>query len=97
MKYAVFWDVTPCTLKMRAIRSSETSVHTRSTRRHIQEDGILREFSVVLNTCTLHVLRTRRDTHFCARNQAIFNGDSQELHAIERSYNDEQMNALCNQ
>jgi hypothetical protein len=29
------------TLKMQAIRSSETSVHTRSTGRHIPEDGIL--------------------------------------------------------
>jgi hypothetical protein len=29
------------TLKMEAIRSSETLVHTRSTRRHIPEDGIL--------------------------------------------------------
>jgi hypothetical protein len=29
------------TLKMEAIRSAETSVHTRSTRRHIPEDGIL--------------------------------------------------------
>jgi hypothetical protein len=29
------------TLRMEAIRSSETSVHTRSTRRHIPEDGIL--------------------------------------------------------
>jgi hypothetical protein len=29
------------TLKMEATRSSETSVHTRSTRRHIPEDGIL--------------------------------------------------------
>jgi hypothetical protein len=29
------------TLKMEAIRSSETSVHRRSTRRHIPEDGIL--------------------------------------------------------
>jgi hypothetical protein len=29
------------TLKMEAIRPSETSVHTRSTRRHIPEDGIL--------------------------------------------------------
>jgi hypothetical protein len=31
------------TLKMEAIRSSVTSVHTRSTRRHIPEDGILQE------------------------------------------------------
>jgi hypothetical protein len=30
------------TLKMGAIRSSEMKVHTRSTRRHIPEDGILR-------------------------------------------------------
>jgi hypothetical protein len=30
-----------CTLKMEAIRSSETSVYTRSTRRHIQQNGIL--------------------------------------------------------
>jgi hypothetical protein len=29
------------TLKMGAIRSSETSVHTRTTRRHISENGIL--------------------------------------------------------
>jgi hypothetical protein len=29
------------TLKMEAIRSSEISVYTRSTRRHIPEDGIL--------------------------------------------------------
>jgi hypothetical protein len=29
------------TLKMEAIRSSKTSVHTRSTQRHISEDGIL--------------------------------------------------------
>jgi hypothetical protein len=29
------------TLKMEAIRSSETTVHTRSTRHHIPEDGII--------------------------------------------------------
>jgi hypothetical protein len=55
MNNAVFWDKAPCrscahagssladfyTLKMEAIRSSETSVHTRYTRRHIPEDGVL--------------------------------------------------------
>jgi hypothetical protein len=52
MKNGVFWDVQPpahagssladfSTQKMEAIRSSETWVHTRSTRRHIPEDGIL--------------------------------------------------------
>jgi hypothetical protein len=56
MKNAVFWDVAPCNLvwtdvseegialKMEAMRSSETSVHTRSTRRHITEDGILNSY-----------------------------------------------------
>jgi hypothetical protein len=29
------------TVKMEALRSSETSVHAKSTRRHIPEDGIL--------------------------------------------------------
>jgi hypothetical protein len=53
----VFWDVALCnlqppahtgssladfsTLKMEAIRSSETSVKTRPTQRHIPEDDIL--------------------------------------------------------
>jgi hypothetical protein len=55
-KNAVFWDVALCRLqppahahslltdfsilKTEAIRSSEMSVHTRSTRCHIPEDGI---------------------------------------------------------
>jgi hypothetical protein len=34
-------DLMMTNLKMEAIRSSETSVHTRSTRYHIPEDGIL--------------------------------------------------------
>jgi hypothetical protein len=33
------------TLKMETIRSSETSVHTTSTRRHIPEDDILHSHS----------------------------------------------------
>jgi hypothetical protein len=50
MKNSIFWDVAGgcnlltlyfSTLKVEAIRSSETSVHTRCTRRHIPEDGIL--------------------------------------------------------
>jgi hypothetical protein len=51
VKNAVFWDVRArnqreqvaavCSLKMEAIRSSETSVHTSSTWRHIPENGIL--------------------------------------------------------
>jgi hypothetical protein len=32
---------------MEAIRSSATSVHTRSTRRHIPEDGILHEICIL--------------------------------------------------
>jgi hypothetical protein len=53
MKNAVFWDVAAANagyshadfsiLKMEAIRSSETSVHTRSRRHHIPEDGILQQ------------------------------------------------------
>jgi hypothetical protein len=37
------WFLAPefSTLKMEAILSSKTSVHTRSTRRHIPEHGIL--------------------------------------------------------
>jgi hypothetical protein len=51
VRFEVFMAVTPAqagsslvdfsTLKMEAIRSSETSAHIRSTRRHIPEDGIL--------------------------------------------------------
>jgi hypothetical protein len=47
------------TLKMEAIRSSETSVHTRSIRRHIPEDGILQtNISVSLNCADLYFLKT---------------------------------------
>jgi hypothetical protein len=61
---AVFWDVCSLqppahagsslagfsTLMMEAIRSSETSVHTRSTLHHIPEDGILQVYSY-LDSC----------------------------------------------
>jgi hypothetical protein len=40
MKYAVFWDMAPCRSGVNR-RSSETSVHTKSIRRHITEGGIL--------------------------------------------------------
>jgi hypothetical protein len=52
-KNADFWDVAPCRscvnrrfggtyrLHLQTISYSETSVHTRSTLRHIPEDGIL--------------------------------------------------------
>jgi hypothetical protein len=39
---AVLTSLINLTLMMEATRSSETSVHTRSTRRHIPENGILR-------------------------------------------------------
>jgi hypothetical protein len=37
------------TLKMEAIHSSETSVHTRSTQPHIPEDGILQGILCLLS------------------------------------------------
>jgi hypothetical protein len=39
VKNAVFWDVVPCRSYVNQ-HSSETSVHTSSTRRRIPEDGI---------------------------------------------------------
>jgi hypothetical protein len=47
------------TLEMEAILSSETSVHTRSTRRHIPENGILR--SSELSECSYIGLDPVRD------------------------------------
>jgi hypothetical protein len=40
MKNAVFWDVAPSKSSVNR-RFGGTSVHTRSTRRHSPEDGIL--------------------------------------------------------
>jgi hypothetical protein len=45
------------TLKMEAIRSSETSVRTRTTRRHVPENGILQSFIVFL--CGIYVTANR--------------------------------------
>jgi hypothetical protein len=46
MKTAVFWDVTPPLWRTEAIRSSETLILTRTTRRPIPEDGILHYYVV---------------------------------------------------
>jgi hypothetical protein len=64
---AAFWNVAPCrhfTLKMKAIRFSETSVHTRSPQRYIPEDGILHSHRCEnLKTCkstfVFHCLKNR--------------------------------------
>jgi hypothetical protein len=50
----------PYTLKMEAIRSSETSVNTISTRCHIPEDCFLLKLSCCLSVCrrALNSLRT---------------------------------------
>jgi hypothetical protein len=53
------------TLKMEAISSSETSVHTRTTRRHIPENGILhshrrenlKSYKIFLTQRTQHLLQ----------------------------------------
>jgi hypothetical protein len=50
------------TLKMEAIRSSETSVHTRSTRRHIPEDDIFHRWLVLPRT-SCSVLSILRSCH----------------------------------
>jgi hypothetical protein len=45
LKSIIFWDIYSSTLKMEAIRSSETSGTTlRTTRRHIPEDHTLLAF-----------------------------------------------------
>jgi hypothetical protein len=63
MKNVVIWDVALCrsahagspladfsTLKMEAIRSSETSVDARSTQHHIPEDDILQCRDMFMNS-----------------------------------------------
>jgi hypothetical protein len=53
------------TLKMEAIRSSEMSVHIRSTRRHIPEDGILNEYRSLRFDAehALHLIQRYKNDH----------------------------------
>jgi hypothetical protein len=75
MKNVSFWDVTLCrscvcsrcilardfsTLKIVAIRSSETLVHTRSTQQHIPEFGILQEKRRLRKGWEKYIKRLRR-------------------------------------
>jgi hypothetical protein len=46
MKNAVFWDVAPCRYFVNR-RFGGTLVHTRSTRHHIPEDGILNRSKII--------------------------------------------------
>jgi hypothetical protein len=50
IKNAVFWDVAPCRSCVNR-RFGGTSVHTRSTWRHSQEDGILQQFYCCVCIC----------------------------------------------
>jgi hypothetical protein len=52
------------TLKMEAIRSSERSVHTRSTRHHIPEDGIL-QMNNLFNVIHTVISYSMRSTRIC--------------------------------
>jgi hypothetical protein len=91
MKNAVFWGVAPCryghagssiadfsTLKMEAIRSSETSVQsTTSTRRHTPEDVILH---VLISLKYLYIVKTQQDAlleesllFYISRQLGVFN------------------------
>jgi hypothetical protein len=49
------WLADFSTLKMEAILSSNTSVHTRSTRRHIPEDSTVLNFKIIA-AFLIHVL-----------------------------------------
>jgi hypothetical protein len=61
------------TLKMEAIRSSETSVHTRSTRRHNPEDGILHNIhSLQIIIRVMKPSRVRREGQQWARGDDKF-------------------------
>jgi hypothetical protein len=47
---------------MEAIRASGTSVHTRSTRRHIPEDGILHRITLYIQGTNSILKETRANT-----------------------------------
>jgi hypothetical protein len=50
---------------MEAIRSSETSVHRKTTRRHIPENGILHESPFCLNSKTASFLKNGTELRVC--------------------------------
>jgi hypothetical protein len=71
MKNAVFWDVAACRSCVNRrfegtyrLHLQETSVHTRSTRRHIPEDGILHSY----RRENLKSYITKNDWHLLQRN-----------------------------
>jgi hypothetical protein len=53
------------TLKMEAIRSSETSVHTRSARRYIPEDGILHSHRLETLKSYMNITRSEYSHYTC--------------------------------
>jgi hypothetical protein len=55
MNNAVFWDVSPCTSCVNR-RFGGTSVYTRSTWRHIPEDGILQLRRSLQNATLVDIL-----------------------------------------
>jgi hypothetical protein len=74
MKNAVFWDVALTagsqladfsTLKMEAIRSSETVVNARSTQLHIPNDDILNMTNVYSSLLGMFKRETIEECHRC--------------------------------
>jgi hypothetical protein len=68
------------TLKMEAITSSETSVHTRSTRLHIPEDGILQNY--VVPTWAFFILLERFNKECRGRRNVGLVGKTQSVCGI---------------
>jgi hypothetical protein len=62
------------TLKLETIHSSETSIHTRSTRRHIPEDGVLhshRYENLKSYISERYFLEGRKIWHFLSEKQIL--------------------------